>query len=119
MIRPDFIFSYWIFVWYLLYIFGFVKTYSPKFAIIFGIIENVIILFLMFYYKTKIDLVLLFVIMFLLLKIIPIYTIWNEKINKKDIISSFFLFIFYLFWCYVNNKNILTFTPLNILNGTF
>ena len=39
MIRPDLIFSYWIYLWYILYIFKVLK-YNPKLAIIFGMIKN-------------------------------------------------------------------------------
>ena len=104
MERPDFVFSYWIFTWYLLYIFGIIKTYNPKFAIILGIIENACMLFLLFYYNTKFHLILLFIIVVTLQKIIPIYTIWNDKIQNKDIIATFILFIIYLFWYRINNK---------------
>ena len=85
MERIDFIFSYWIFAWYLLYIFKIVDAYNPKFAIIAGLIENLCILLMMIYYNTKIKLVILFVIMMIILKIIPIYTIWNKNIQSKDI----------------------------------
>jgi len=104
MERLDFIFSYWIFVWYLLYFFGFFKLYNPKFAIILGITENLFILFLMFYYNTKYHLILLFIIVVTIQKIIPVYIIWNDKIHNKDIIATFILFIIYLFWCRINNK---------------
>ena len=104
MERPDFVFSYWIFAWYLLYFFGFFKLYNPKFAIILGIIQNLIMLFLLFYYNTKFYLILLFIIVVTIQKIIPIYTIWNDKIQNKDIIATFILFIVYLFWYKINNK---------------
>lgn len=103
MERLDLVFSYWIFVWYLLYFFGF-KLYNPKFAIILGISVNLIILFLMFYYNTKYYLILLFIIVVTIQKIIPIYTIWNDKIQNKDIIATFILIIIYLFWYKLNNK---------------
>ena len=109
MERIDFIFSYWIFAWYLLYYFRIV-TYNPKFAIIIGIIENVCILLLMFYYKTNAKLIILFIIMLFLLKIIPIYTIRNEKINNKDIILTIILFIIYLCWRVINHKSIVNFS---------
>jgi len=105
MERPDLIFSYWIFAWYLLYFFGFFKFYNPKFAIIFGIFENLIMLFLLFYYNIKFYLILLFIIVVTIQKIIPLYTIWNDKIQNKDIIATFILFIIYLFWYRINNKN--------------
>jgi hypothetical protein len=103
MFRPDFIFSYWIFAWFLLYYFGFI-SFNPKFAIICGIIENLIVMASMFYYHTKIKLIFLFFIMFLILKMIPIFAIWREKMKFEDIITTFILFIIYLFWVIVVNK---------------
>ena len=68
MIRPDLIFSYWIYLWYILYIFKVVK-YNPKLAIICGMIENLVIFLLMCIYNTKQILVVLFIIMFVILKL--------------------------------------------------
>ena len=106
MIRPDLIFSYWIYVWYILYIFKVLK-YNPKLAIICGMIENLIILLLMFIYNTKKILVLLFIIMFVILKLIPLYTIWNDKIQfNDDIKNTSLLFIIYLLWIHLNQLTI-------------
>jgi hypothetical protein len=105
MLRVDFIFSYWIFFWYILYIFN-ITNYNPKFIIICGLIANLIILFLMFYYKTNPKLIYLFVIMMCILKIIPIYTIWNSKIKMNDIFITIFLIILYLLWIFIHKKNI-------------
>lgn len=105
MERPDLVFSYWIFAWYLLYFFGFFKLYNPKFAMILGISINLIMLFLMFYYNTKYYLILLFIIVVAIQKIIPLYIILDDKIHNKDIIATFILFIIYLFWYKFNNKN--------------
>lgn len=102
--RLDFIFSYWIFFWYLLYIFGLVTQYNPKFSIVCGLIENTCILFLMLYFHTRIKLILLFIIMSILLKIIPLYTLWTTKIKWHDIQMTFLLFFIYLFWTYINNQ---------------
>jgi hypothetical protein len=110
MVRIDFIFSYWIFIWYLLYFFRILDVYNPKFVIIIGIIENIGILVLMLYYRTHLKLVLLFIIMTIILKIIPIYTIYYEPIHSKDIVATFILFIIYLGWIFLNNKSMLDFT---------
>ena len=104
MVRIDYIFSYWIFFWYLLYICSFTK-YNPKIAIILGFIENLCILLLMFYYNTKFRLIFLFFIMMILLKIIPLYTIWKSPITLNDIYFTGFLFIVYLLWMFINKKN--------------
>ena len=103
MVRIDFIFSYWIFFWYLLYLTRFVK-YNPKFAILCGLFENLFIMLLMIYYKTKARLLLLFFIMFVFLKVIPLYSIWATKINWNDIKFTFILFAIYLFWTFFNKK---------------
>ena len=106
MIRPDLIFSYWIYLWYILYIFKVVK-YNPKLAIICGMIENLVIFLLMCIYNTKKILVVLFIIMFFILKLIPLYTIWNVDIKlKDDIINTSLLFIIYLIWIRLNQLNI-------------
>lgn len=113
MVRPDLIFSYWIYLWYILYVFKVIK-YNPKLAIIFGIIENLTVLILMYIYGTKKLLVILFTIMFIILKIIPLYTIWNVKINLKyDSINTLLLFLIYLMWVSVNNLSL-----KNALNST-
>lgn len=109
MIRVDYIFSYWIFFWYILYICNFIK-YNPKFAIILGFIENLCILLLMFYYNTKYRLIFLFLIMMFLLKILPLYSIWNTKITINDIYFTSILFIAYLLWMFINKKTMSDFT---------
>lgn len=100
------IFSIWIFVWYLLYVCN-ITNYNPKFAIIIGIISNILVILLMIYYKTKLKLIVLFIIIMCLIKLIPIYTIRNTKITKKDIIATFILLILYLIFLKLNNKSIL------------
>lgn len=108
MIRFDFIFSYWIFIWYLLYSIGIIK-YSPKFAILCGIIENFGILFLMIFYGTKLKLILLFTIMFVILKVIPFYTIYKTPIHINDVIVTILLILLYLAWMTYNHKTLAEF----------
>jgi Ca2+/Na+ antiporter len=48
--------------------------------------------------------------MMMILKLIPIYTIWNEKITRKDIIATFILFMIYLAWILLNKKSIFEIT---------
>ena len=47
--------------------------------------------------------------MMMLLKIIPLYTVWNTTIYKKDIIASIVLFTIYLFWYFIVNKQTLAY----------
>jgi len=115
MERADFIFSYWVFLWYILFYFGIINVLNPKFAILLGIVENMIILFFMIYYKTKLQLIVTFFIMVIILKLLPIYTIWNTKIRSQDILATLVLFLIYVFWVFINKKSMFGFIQ-NIKN---
>ena len=102
MIQIDYIFTYWIFVWYLFYI-GKVIKYSPKIAIILGIIHNLGILFLLLYYKLFLQIgkyrsIFLFIFIMIIIKIIPLYTIRKDKYRWNDFIFLCFLFLVYNLW---------------------
>lgn len=101
MIRIDYIFSYWIFFWYLLYICKLIK-YNPKFALICALIENIVTLTFMLYYQTKQKTILLYLKLNFILKIIPLFIIRNSKIKINDVYFSIGLFILYLFWIEMN-----------------
>lgn len=103
MIRIDFIFSYWIFAWYLLYMIQIIN-FNPKFALICGLIENIIIILLMIYFKTKYKLIILFLIMCFIMKIIPLYTLSATNIQILDIKITIKIFCYYLIWMIANNK---------------
>lgn len=105
MIRVDLVFSYWISLWYVLYILQIVD-YSPKFAIGLGIIENFIMLCFMLYFGTKITSILIFIIINTVIKIIPYYTLKRETIKIKDILFTLFLFIIFIFWLHINKQSL-------------
>ena len=104
-LRIDMVFSYWIFMWYLLYILQIVK-YSPKFAIGLGIIENTILLCLMFYFGTKTKSIIIFLIINVIIKIIPYYTLRSEKIKIKDVFFTLVLFIIFIIWLHINKESL-------------
>ncbi len=103
MIDMDYIFSYWIFIWFIFYLAGLIE-YNPKFAIILAIIENIVMILLMIYMNTKKKLLIMYLIMFIILKIIPIIMLRNTNIKKKDVVFTFVLFFIYLFWMSINGK---------------
>jgi hypothetical protein len=111
--RLDFVFSYWIFAWYLLYEFKFV-SYSPKLALILGLIHNTLLLLIMIYYKYNILNILFFCIINLFIKIIPLWRLKNNKVY--NIKSTIILFLIYLVWLHINNKNIFTMFNIQIYN---
>jgi hypothetical protein len=104
-IRIDLVFSYWVYLWYLLYILKFTK-YNPKFAIGIGIIDNLIMLCLMLYFGTKIQSIIMFIIINTIIKIIPYYTLRNTTLKIKDILFTLFLFILFIVWLHINKQSL-------------
>ena len=101
------VFSYWIFAWYLLYI-SKITNYNPKFLIILGLIENAVMLSMMILFHTKIVNIIWFIFINIILKVIPLYTLWNDKIKRQDILISIILFMVYLFYLYLHRVNFTT-----------
>jgi len=104
MLRPDYIFSYWIFIWFLLYYFRIIKDYNPIFAIILGIIFNCLQLIGLLFYKNY-KKAFYFIIANIFLKIIPFYLIKNKTIKQKDILFTIFLLIIFIIYSLLFNKN--------------
>lgn len=102
-IRPDYIFSYWIFAWYLLYIFGLVPQ-NPKFAIYVGIFENAFVLLSMIWMKINLKKILYFATMILLIKVLPLWTIRHTKIKEKDVYATLGLLLMYVGWIIWDDK---------------
>ena len=109
----DLIFSYWMFAWYILYEFK-CTNYSPKLALIIGLISNTILLFLMIFYKNNIINILLFCFIQFFIKIIPLWRLRNNKIY--DLKSLCILFIIYMAWLFINNTNIFKLNKIKMAN---
>jgi len=98
----DLILSNWIFVWYLLYIFCIVQV-SPKLAIIIALIINAITFLVMIYVKRPIIELVLFIMVQVVIKIIPLYTLRNIKIDfVKDFQNLILVALIYLLWLHIN-----------------
>lgn len=105
-LRFDLIFSYWIFIWFLLYKLKWI-IYSPKFAILFGLIENLCMLIMMFIFETKMQSILYFITINIFIKIIPLYYLRNNIIYWKDIYFTIFLFFLFVLWLYLNKESLI------------
>ena len=103
IIRIDFIFSYWLFFWFLLYKFN-ITNYNPYIGLIIGLIVNTIMFILFLKYKNYYK-ALLFIIINTIIKIIPIYILRDSKTSKKDIYALFILYIIYSIYKYLFNKD--------------
>jgi hypothetical protein len=100
--RFDIVFSYWIFIWYLLYICG-ANVSNPKLAIICGIFANAFALIRLIYIKESQLKIILFIIVNTFIKIIPFYTLINTKIKHEDIFITLGLYCIYLIWLFMND----------------
>lgn len=105
-LRVDLVFSYWIFFWYILYALKYTK-YNPKLVIGLGIIENFIMLLFMFYYDTKLNTIIKFLIINFFIKIVPFYMLLNDTIKITDIYATIVLFIIYSIWVYLNGETVI------------
>ena len=101
--RLDFIFSYWILLWYLAYAIKFTNI-SPKFALIFGTLENIAMFFYITYLGTPIGTLMRFGLTNLLIKIIPLYLLRGEPIRRVDVLMTLLIFGLYNAWLYVNGE---------------
>ena len=104
MIRPDLIFSYWILIWYALYELNII-LYNPKFALIMAFVANFYNFYFMFYFK-RYYMLFLFIMVVLIMKGIPIWTLRNTALSVKDITASIILFTIYYIWLTYNNETI-------------
>ena len=104
-IRADLVFSYWIYAWFILYVFKFIK-YSPKFPLILGLIDNIIMLLLMLYFGSKSRTIILFIIINTLIKVVPLYYLRNQRIKMSDIYFTVGLFIIFVIWLHINKQSL-------------
>lgn len=105
-LRVDLVFSYWVYLWYVLYSFNFTE-YSPKFPLILGLIDNLIMLIMMLLYGTSKRTIFYFILINTLIKAVPLYYLRNEKIKMKDIYFTLLLFVIFIFWLHINSQSLI------------
>lgn len=103
--RPDFVFSYWLFLAFLFYYFG-VLPYNPKYFLIFALVVNIFELFLFTHFGLSRDRLILFVIINFFIKVIPIYLLWKRRVKERDNFFFAGLFVFYLLWLFANGVDL-------------
>ena len=102
--RGDMIFSNWIIVWLVFYYIGIIP-YSPKFAVILGLIENIILLTMMIINRVRFLSLLQFSWIIFIMKIFPLLLLWNVTINVDDVIFTLIIFNIYLVWLRINGQD--------------
>lgn len=105
-LRGDLVFSYWIYVWYILYALK-ITTFSPKFPLVLGLIDNIIMLVLMLVYGTSRETISYFLIINTLIKVVPLYYLRNEQIKWRDVYFTVFLFIIFIIWLHLNKQSLI------------
>jgi hypothetical protein len=106
MISFSYFFSYWIFVWYILYILD-VVSYNPKLALTIALIENIIKVVAMVWYKNNLNTILLFCSINVMIKVLPLWTLRHSS-YKNQIQSTLGLFIIYVIYLYINDQNVVS-----------
>ena len=100
--RIDYMFSYWVFAAYLLFYFHIIP-YNPKQILILAVFVNLIQLVRFIWNHMSLTLLLLFIIINIFIKIVPLYTIRKTYVTKKDNLFYLGLFFVYLFWIFIND----------------
>ena len=105
-LRVDLVFSYWVYFWYILYAFK-ITTFSPKFPLILGLIDNIIMLGLMLLYGTSKITIFYFIIINKLIIKLLLYYLRNERIKVKDIYFTILLFGIFVLWLHLNSQSLI------------
>lgn len=105
-LKIDLVFSYWIYFWYILYAFKF-TNFSPKFPLIIGLIDNIIMFFMMLAYGTSFNTIISFLFINTIIKVIPLYNLRSEQIKIRDIIFTVLLLFIYIIWLHINGDSLI------------
>lgn len=105
-LRADLVFSYWIYVWFILYAFKFVK-YSPKLALFIGLLDNIIMLVLMILFGSSIKTLFFFIVINTIIKILPLYYLRKERITLNDVYFTCGLFFVFVIWLHINEQSLI------------
>ena len=103
--RLDFIYSYWIYTWFLLYIIGIITT-PPKLLIVIGIIGNFMELLYLLINKSTYYNLTKFILINTVLKIIPFYLVQHLTITIYEIKLSLLMTFMYFLWLFINKINL-------------
>jgi hypothetical protein len=107
MLRLDLIMTNWIFVWFVLYMFGII-TYNPSIYIVIGGYFAIFGIYIIWCHGSSQYKLQHFTLINILMKCIPIIILWSQndlRVEVKDIYFGIFLFIMYLIYLHLNGTN--------------
>ena len=103
IIRMDFILSYWLFLWWILYELGIVKA-NPKLFLIIGLIANLIMLVIKIVKNSRT--VIPFVIINFFIKVIPLICLMHTTITQDDVVASVIVVVLFLLWVMIHLEKV-------------
>lgn len=123
IIRPDFLFSYWVLVWFLIYLFldtssfkSAKNTYTrwiydhinPFFALVIALSENVLTFVYLIFLQLDLSILLKYFIMMLLIKIGPLYYIMTYSSYRiwESILAFVTIFAIYLIYLHIQGETV-------------
>jgi hypothetical protein len=107
LLRSDFILSYWILAWFILYIIGIVRT-SPFFATLLGTMENIgSVIYFIFMGASPYN-IIKFIIINAIIKGLPLWymIVRGHTITRSSIIATVLMIVMYYTWLLMNNMNL-------------
>ena len=124
IILNDAIFSIIIFIWYVLYKAKILTFANPYLGILLSLFNNILSFYYLILDHTSIKNLLLYLIFFIIIKILPLISLWDDiRINHVDIGFTFFIYFIYLLaLLFINdlflkkNLNLLDIIKLEISN---
>lgn len=110
-------FSYWVFIWFLFYIFGYIE-YNPLFILLLGVSLNIYNMSIMFR-ESMYKKLIVYLIINLFIKVIPILVILYFNTNYFNIIFDFesFKFLLFLFFIYLIYMKIMNVSIYDVYNA--
>jgi hypothetical protein len=111
------LFSFWIFLWFFLYYFGYFTEYNPKLALTVGMAFEIFLIILMVFNGVSIRYVLIFFLLQIFIKVIPLYILRNKPIDLiPDLKSTIIVFFIYFAFLYWNDVNVIDFNKKAFYN---
>jgi hypothetical protein len=107
LLRSDFILSYWILAWFILYAIGIVRT-SPFFVTLLAIILNIITLLYLIISNASVYNITKFIIINTIIKGLPLWymMVRGHIITRSSIIATALMIASYYIWLLMNSMNI-------------
>ena len=131
-IRFDYLFSDWIFIWFIVYLFAgkskqsagarfIYENMNPFIALFVGFFENLFLFILILLYNPNLELIIKFLFMMIFAKIIPIVFLYKTPIKLvENILSLLIIFGIYNFYLYIEKTSIYSIyknTTIHVINN--